>query len=456
MFRFWMFRIWLTLFLLVFTLARAQGAQQNGGLDDALFGDGAGNATNENLNTNANSGDDLFGAQNSFVSAAGASTANPAADLLTSETVTLGGDFRLTADLELALNPEEDEDTFTSGLLDLKTRLFLDARPSRDFRTFVKGDVAYSTVNGVSLALREVFADVSVADTVFVRAGKQTVNWGVGRFFSPANLINLETIDPEDPDAELSGPVAIKAQLPLGTDNATGYLLLDDIETGDDIGLAGRYELLLEGYELTVGGLYRSNRPWAVMSTATGAVRGLTVFGEVVLEGDSDKVFVVENGDLPLDTAVSDSLLVSGTLGAQYRVTTEDDLYTVTGSAQYFFNGLGYEDTSVFTDDPAAIGTLLQEGKIGVSDLTARGRHYAAATLSSPDIAKTDLTPNAFWLGNLSDGSGQAEVSLEHSGVKNLIPSVSYSYAYGAVGAEHSPRGKRHMLKMALEVSGSF
>ena len=142
------------------------------------------------------------------------------------------------------------------------------------------------------------------------------MNWGVGRFFSPANLINLETIDPENPDEELAGPVAVKAQLPLSTDNLTGYLLLDDIETGDDIGLAGRYEFLVEGYELTVGGLYRSNRPWAVMSTATGAVGDVTVFGELVLEGDSDKVFIVENGNSSLGTATSDSLFVSGTVGA--------------------------------------------------------------------------------------------------------------------------------------------
>lgn len=437
--------------LLVFALIGFAWAQDD--LDDELFGGGA--ETGQQTDTETGAGDELFGSGDSFVTETEATAANPAADLLTSETVTLGGSFGLEAEVDLALNPEEAEDPFKSGLIDLKTRLFVDARPNQDFRVFVKGDIFYSTLGGVSFDLREAFADIAVQTTVFVRAGKQTVNWGVGRFFSPANLINLETIDPENPDEELAGPVAVKAQLPLGTDNLTGYLLLDDTETGDDIGLAGRYEFLVGGYELTAGGLYRSNRPWAVMSTATGAIGDMTVFGEVVLEGDSDKVFVVRNGG-DFGTATSDSLFVSGTVGAQYSVTTDDDLYTVTGSAQYFFNGPGYEDSSLFTENPSTVGALLQEGKLSVSDLTGRGQHYAAAALNSPDMADTNLTSSAFWLGNLSDGSGQAEAKLEYGGVKNFTPSVSYSYAYGAEGAEYSPRGDRHTLKLALNVSGSF
>ena len=37
---------------------------------------------------------------------------------------------------------------------------------------FVKGDIFYSTTNGVSFDLREAFADIAVQNTVFVRAGK--------------------------------------------------------------------------------------------------------------------------------------------------------------------------------------------------------------------------------------------------------------------------------------------
>lgn len=421
-------------------------------LDDTLFGGETQEESQEEP-----SGDTLFG-DSIFTEIEEDPNANPADDLLTSDKVVLGGDFSVTFDINLAFNPQEGEDAFTSGLTDLSTRLFLDARPSSDFRAFVKGDLSYDTENGVAFDLREAFADITIEDTVYVRAGKQTINWGVGLFFSPANLINLETIDPENPDAQLAGPVAVKAQVPIDSSNLTGYLLLDDIGSGNDIGVAARYEFLIEGYELTVGGVYRPENPWAIMATATGAISDVTVFGELVLEGNSDKLFIVEDSSTPLgfSTTMSDALYGSATVGARASYTTEDELYTVAGSAQYLFNGLGYEDPSVFTDNPQVVGALLGQGDLSFSDLTERGQHYLAANLSSPDIANSDVNPSAFWLGNLSDGSGFVNVSATYSGIDYVTPSLSYRYSYGAPGAEYSPQGDRHSLTLSLDISGSF
>lgn len=426
---------------------------QDDSLDYTLFGSGE----TQEQSQGESSGDDLFG-DSIFTEVEEDPDANPADDLLTSDKVVIGGNFSVTFDLNLALNPEEEEDAFTSGLTDLSTRLFLDARPVPEFRAFVKGDIAYDTTDGVSFDLREAFADITIADTVYVRAGKQTVNWGVGLFFSPANLINLETIDPENPDAELAGPVAVKAQVPIDSSNATGYLLLDDIGSGNDIGVAARYEFLVEGYELTVGGIYRPDNPWSVVATATGAIADVTVFGEIVIEGNSNKVFIVEDPGTPLgySTTTSDALYGSATFGARYSYTTEDELYTVLGSAQYLFNGLGYEDPSIFTDNPQVIAALLGQGDLEFSDLSKRGQHYLAANLSSPELAGSDFNPSALWVANLSDGSGFLSASVNYDGIDYVTPSLSYRFNYGAAGAEYSPQGNRHSLNLSLDISGAF
>ena len=439
--------------LVIAALLGAFAGAQDDSLDDTLFGGG----DTQEQSQDESSSDDLFG-DSLFTEIKEDPNANPADDLLTSDKVVIGGDFGVTFDVNLALNPEEDEDSFTSGLTDLTTGLFLDARPVPEFRAFVKGDLFYNTTDGVSFDLREVFADITIADTVYVRAGKQTVNWGVGFFFSPANLINLETIDPENPDAELAGPVAVKAQVPIDSSNATGYLLLNDIGDGNDIGVAARYEFLVEGYELTVGGVYRPENPWAVMATATGAISDVTVFGEIVLEGNSNKVFIVEDPGTPLgySTTTSDALYGSATLGARYSYTTEDELYTVSGSAQYLFNGLGYEDPSVFTDNPQVVAALLRQGDLGFSDLSERGQHYLAANISSPEIAGSDFNPSALWVANLSDGSGFLSASVNYGGIDYITPSLSYRFNYGVAGAEYSPQGDKHSLSLSLDISGSF
>lgn len=430
---------------------------QDDNLDDNLFG-GSEETTEE-------SSDDLFGGNNDdlfgdsiFTEVEEDPNSNAADDLLASEMVVLGGNFGVSADINLSLNSDEDEDAFTSGLTDLSTRLFLDARPTSDFRAFVKGDIAYDTTDGVSFDLREAFADIAIENTVFIRTGKQTINWGVGSFFSPANLINLETLDPENPNAELSGPVAVKAQLPIDSSNLSGYLLMDDLSSGEDIGVAARYEFLLEGYELTVGGIWRNENPWALMATATGAIKDITVFGELVLEGNTDKTFIVKDSSVPLgfSTTGSDDLFVSATVGARASYTTEDDLYTISGSAQYFFNGLGYEDTAVFTENPQIVRALLGQNALSFTDLSERGKHYLAANLSSPDIANSDFNPSAIWLGNLSDGSGFLNASVSYSGIDYFTPALSYRYNYGATGAEYSPQGDRHSLTLGFTLSGSF
>lgn len=398
--------------------------------------------------------DSMFDTEETIVQESEGSERDLADELLKGTTLSIGGDFELEA--EASYESARDE-AFSVGLNILNTTLFLDARPNSDFRMFAKGELAYRTETGLDLSLDELFADFDVDDRVFVRAGKQTLNWGVGYFFSPANLVNLERIDPENPDEELSGPVSIKAQLPVGTNNLTGYLLLDDRnnEEGVDASLAARYEFLLAGFEVTTGALLEGSGHWALMGTASGAVDELSVFAEAVLEGNSEKVFVVEDsGDL--STATSDSLFFSGAVGARYSYTSEAELYTVALSAQYYFNGLGYEDSSLFTDNSAALGALLARGELSLDDLQARGQHYAALSLSAPDLAKTELTPSVFWLSNLSDGSGVVDANLSYAGIDYLTPSIGYRLNYGEEGAEYSPLGVNHSLSLALDLRGSF
>ena len=381
--------------------------------------------------------------------------ADPADALLTGDALAIGGRFALAA--EAVLSPGDDE-AFSVGLVRLGTSLFLDARPSGDLRVFVEADLAYGTQLGVRFELDEMFADFDVADTVFVRAGKQTVNWGVGYFFSPANLVNLERIDPDDPEAPLSGPVSVKAQVPIGTDNVTAYLILDDIGAGTAASVAARYELLVEGFEVTTGAILESDGHWAVMATGTGAVGNATVFAEAVLEGGSDKRFVVRDPSSPTgwDARTSDDLFGSATLGVRYSHTTPDDRFTVSLVAQYLVNGLGYADASVFTDDPAVVAALLAAGRLGIDDLQGRGRHYAAVQASAPDVAGSSVTPSVFWLGNLGDGSGRVSVGATYRGLDVLTPSLAVTRTYGAAGAEYSPLGAGWRVELGLGVAGSF
>jgi hypothetical protein len=380
---------------------------------------------------------------------------NAADELLSGQPLTIGGNVAFSAEASLA---SSNHYQFSVGLTELSSTLFLDARPNRDFRAFAKGNLSYTTTSGLSFDLKELFADVAIGDTVFLRAGKQTINWGVGYFFSPANLVNLQRIDPENPEAELSGPVSLKAQLPIGSSNATTYLIMDDLTDSISTSLAVRYEFLVSDYEITAGAILEDNGHWALATTASGNLQGMSLFAEAVLEGNSNKVFVIRDNRaaLGLSTSTSDSLFFSATLGTRYSYTSEDDLYTLSASGQYFFNGKGYSDSSIFTDNPAAIAGLLASKALTFSDLQERGQHYLALSISSPDIAKTDITPSVFWISNLSDGSGLVSSSLRYSGIDYFTPTLNYRFGYGTKGAEYSQNGESHTISLGFDIKGEF
>lgn len=371
-------------------------------------------------------------------------------DLLESDEVIIGGDFTISTDVDLLDDPGE-------VTAQLYSRLFLDARPSSDFGVYIKGDIEYDPVDDAEVTLREMFADSNVSDTVFLRAGKQTLNWGVGYFYSPANVINLESVDPENPEEELLGPVAVRAHLPLKTTNFYGYTILEDFEGESEPRYAAMGQFLAGDVELSFGGIYQWDAPWAGILTATGSVGDVGLFGEAVLEGNVGKNFVVEDETAPLGVTVeaAEGLYYSATAGFNYLWTSDDENWSVSLLGQYYYNGLGYADQSVITDNSAGVGVLVGAGDVSVTDLMSPGRHYGAARLSFSDIYDTGLTPSVFWMGNLADGSGRINTGLSFNGVDNLIFSLSWNRSYGDAGREFSPDGVNDSVSLSISFADS-
>jgi hypothetical protein len=148
-------------------------------------------------------------------------------------------------------------------------QLYLDARPDPNFRVFGKLGLS-SAVNKqrggranaqdpLEISLQELFSDFNYENKVFFRAGKQNVKWGVGYFFSPADVINIGRLDPLDPGAEREGPVALKVHYPRGSTNYYLYTLLDDVDVISKVALAPKMEFVVGGTEIGLGGFYKGD-----------------------------------------------------------------------------------------------------------------------------------------------------------------------------------------------------
>lgn len=360
------------------------------------------------------------------------------------------------------------ENSDSSLNLNLSSDIYLDARPSSNFRFFTKFRAMYpfnttvivgakdspdlsfpdeASVSQLNIKIREMFTDIDLDDRIYLRFGKQTVNWGVGYFFSPADVISLVPIDPENPSLEREGPIALKASLPLGLSFIDAYLIGDEkVRKLEDIGLAARASIYLAPLSWELGVAYQKDRPLSLITTLRFPLGDFDLFAEGRLNfGRLGKKVLGMN-----QYAEDNDPHVSASAGFLYM--NSDAKFTAV--AQYLFHGEGYDDTDLIAPFATALGT----GDIPL-EAAIFGKHHSALSLGLTELFHEDLSANLLWQASWTDLSGLLSASLswqifdmlrltggihlgygerpsEYGGVEiNLNEPVSLRNPYGRLGA---------------------
>ena len=344
--------------------------------------------------------------------------------------------------------------------LDLGATVFLDARPDEDSRVFAKAVITspfYTTPNTSKLiqdgrgfediiTITELFADFNWNNQLFFRAGKQTVNWGVGYFFSPADLLSLSRIDPENPDADLDGPVALKINYPSKLNNYYLYAVVpEEVDSFADLALAPMAEFVIGNSEISLGAYYQYDNAPTAMAAITTAIGDVSFYGESYLSYGSDKTFVNSDGATTIN--YNDTLFFKGTIGATYSWSDDLSNYNLSFSGQYYFNGEGYEDQDLLKTSGVAL--LLP------SDLIETGRHYGAAKVSWREMWGGNFSLSLYYIENFSSFSGMITPSLSWSGLDDIDISLSASGMFGDAGEEYSPSGSTAAVSLGVSIGGT-
>ena len=461
--------------------------------------------------------DELFGAEDAVVETVAESAEGSAVrGLLVSESVRIGGSFVGKASGSWTWDDPwggsfdlAEPDSYGLSPV-LSALVFFDGRPTDSTRFYGSVKTAWPFVSSTSvltgaeympesafpaaepsvatssttlglpnLEIFELFSDFSWNDSLYLRFGKQTINWGVGYFFSPANVMNLEAIDPFDPEVQLEGPVALRVHYPVpgSQHNLWGYAVFDAEDMRpQDTALAAKAEFVVGGWELGAGGYYKNEEPLRGVLTASGSVGQLSLFGEAALARGSDRTWVTEvspalaaNRFVATETD-EESPFFKGTAGFMY--SHSDSNVTVMG--QYLYDGEGYSSDdreariAEALDAEDAIKALLA---YTVDDVDAAysgflkglilnsGRHYAALSFSKSELLLDDLSFSLFAIGNLSDLSALLRPSLSYAFFDGLSASLSATFALGFDDGEYVVLydGRAMALSVAVTLgSGAF
>ena len=413
---------------------------------------------------------------------------NPLQSFLKTETVKIGGSISGTVQSSWQWN-----DPWTVGFdlanpdsqklkPDLNSLVYFDARPQEDFRVHGSFKTAWpfsetkslldsnnktTSVSVPDVRIFELFSDFQLGEAAYMRFGKATVKWGVGYFFSPADIINLEPIDILDPTAQREGPLQFRVFIPYGPSQNTlsFYTIFDtDNPNFENTALAAKAEFLLGNYELGLSGYYRYDTSERAALTLTGPIWNLDVFAEGVIARGSPKTFYDSfKSSYPYYNEISsddirNTLYPSATIGFLYNNPNSN----FTAIAEYYFNGEGYSDA-----DRAALFNSYESQQAGVKNLILysiatgnlksfpflSGQHYGAASISFSEIGGSDFSISALGIMNFSDISGFAQPTVSWEIADYLKLSIFSTFIFGADSTEYGFLGRGRPVTIGIKLS---
>ncbi|UTC78201.1 hypothetical protein E4O04_09385 [Treponema sp. OMZ 799] len=319
---------------------------------------------------------------------------------------------------------------------------------------------AFVEVNGVpNIKIQELYTDFSAKDIAFFRFGKHAVKWGTGYFYSPADVINISRIDPEDPTADREGGLSLRTHIiiPKTQHNIWLYLLPPGKEDGKN-GFDPKYtagaakgEFVIGNWELGLGGWYKYEKAPRLVTTLSGSIAGkVAVFGEGVFAWGSDYTYY----ETDMTPAPEKSKpFFQATLGGSY---SNDDTHTSI-ALQYFYNGFGYRNTDAAVNildqakNPALLFNAAFREKVqNVLAMGNIGQHYIAFTINQNKLGTDKLSLNLFQQFAVSELEGFSKLTLNWKIYKFASMSTGPSFSYPLSSKSKTKGGIGYTLSFRL------
>lgn len=315
----------------------------------------------------------------------------------------------------------------------------------------------------LELSVFELFADFNWDERMFFRFGKHTISWGVGFLFSPADVLNLTAINPQDPDGDIEGPVSLRTRVPFGRSAATLYLVVPDGGEVLDLALAPQLLLEIGETELGLAAWYQRRRPPRGIVTLRRGIGEFDLFAEGVVAWGSERTFLEAlepDNEFAFRTFEQKSGLFPSATAGFRRLDDVEGLGSVLVAAQYLYNGDGYASNELPGRDEtvlqmasavlaqqaaAAAGILVASPLVSPDDPTlafndiaplTTGRHYAALTFGVSELAGSRFGTSVFGIVNMSDWSGFVSPGLSVRFTDRMNLNATTLFSFGSPGSE--------------------
>ncbi|URA09721.1 hypothetical protein [Thermospira aquatica] len=342
--------------------------------------------------------------------------------------------------------------------------LFLDIRQGKGYKAFV--DIAFATSSGgipflhrfydpatdtstsvtetntFILQMKEIFIDLPLAHTVYLRLGKQFLKWGTTYFWNPTDLINRERKNLGNLEATREGTWGLKIHIPYKT-VANWYTFVDftDTDTIEHTALASRLEVLLGTTEIGICGWWKKNAIPVYGADLSTRLWGFDIKAEGTISyGDnrpSLKEEIITIGYVPFTNYVAEPIShqwvsrLSFSISRSWDVFDEKErLFTL---LEIFHNSQG-TNASLF-DNPIKLQTALATRAYIPNEYA---RWYLLFSLGFKKIFVRELSTQMYTLWNIEDESAILQPTLTYAPTSDVTLSAGLSWAIGKPDREYT------------------
>ena len=269
------------------------------------------------------------------------------------KSVNLTGQFQFDSNYSINRDWMQGKGAFADNKLRTYTHgdFYLDIRLKKDIKAFLDLGIAnvsskISTDNSsTSLAdIKELFVDFNIERKIYMRIGKQYLQWGRNYFWNPVDLVNIERKNFLNLNASLAGTYGTRLYLPFGAgQNLYFFANSNEANNLDKFALVTKYEFLAGDTEYGLSMWTKKGKtPVYAVDFSTNKINW-DITGEISFsKGSTFTRMEIEKGSL-VTKSITDKLVAKAALNLSHSFKWEK-ANRINFSYEIFYNGAGYSE----------------------------------------------------------------------------------------------------------------
>jgi len=348
--------------------------------------------------------------------------------------------------------------------------VYVDARLKDGYKGFgsfeLKHDAWVDEQRGgekeTTFSTKELFADLNFNRNLYLRAGKQVLSWGQCYLWNPTDMINVENKSFLHKLEAREGTYGVKGHIPFGTAvNIYGFASMEQVDEGEDVAGAGKFEFLINGTEMALSAWGKRNFNPVYGYDISSRLLGIDIKGEVSYSHGGNREKLINDNGL-LTSQIDDNRDIcraSINLARDFDFGEKADRLNI--SAEFFYNGDGYsdnplEDSTLYQYDDKLFKIDGTEVTIPVGDMKTYllghnlyeanyfSRYYAALFITLREFIVSDITLTLNGISNIEQDSYILSSNLSYTSIRDLTAGLSINRYLGDKDGEYRAGGMQY------------